>query len=175
MALDYGNRRRAEEIVARYPQKRSALLPLLHIAQEQDGWVRPEAIREIASMLDLTPAEVLGTASFYTMFKLRPAGRHVVSVCTNISCMLCGAEEVLEAFEEELATKADGLSEDGNIWLEEAECLAGCGGAPCVQVDYEYFEGVSPQRAREMAAALKRGLRPRGGMGLPEDYETAAG
>jgi NADH-quinone oxidoreductase subunit E len=169
--FDYHNRRRAEEIVARYPQKRSALLPLLHLAQEQDGWVRPESIKEIAELVGITPAEVLGTASFYTMFKLRPVGRHVVSVCTNISCMLCGAEEVLSAFEEEFGTAADGLSEDGQIWLEEAECLAGCGGAPCVQVDYEYFEGVTASKAREIAAALKRGTRPPGGKGLPADYQ----
>lgn len=173
MPFSTENAKRAEAIVARYPLKRSALLPLLHLAQEQDGWVRPDSMREIAELLGLTPAEVLGTASFYTMYKLRPAGEHTVSVCTNISCMLCGAEEILEIFEDELATAADGISSDGRIWLEEAECLAGCGGAPCVQVDYEYFENVTPRQASEMARALGRGERPQGGLGLPSDYEDA--
>ncbi len=178
MSFNAENRKRAETVIARYPQKRSALLPLLHLAQEQDGWVRPDAIRQIAEMLALTPAEVLGTASFYTMFKLRPSGEHIVSVCTNISCLLCGAEEVLEAFEEELGTAPYGISPDGKVWLEEAECLAACGGAPCVQVDYEYFENVTPGQAIEMARALKSGSRPKGGLGLPSDFEeqhTAGG
>jgi NADH-quinone oxidoreductase subunit E len=173
MPFSYENLKRAEAIVARYPQKRSALLPLLHLAQEQDGWVRPDAMRQIAELLELTPAEVLGTASFYTMFKLRPAGEHTVSVCTNISCMLCGAEEILEVFEEELNTAADGLSADGKVWLEEAECLAACGGAPCVQVDYEYFENVTARKASEIAKALRRGERPSGGSGLPSDFEES--
>ncbi|MER3520773.1 MAG: hypothetical protein C4317_00430, partial [Acidimicrobiia bacterium] len=163
MALSYENLKRAEAIVARYPQKRSALLPLLHLAQEQDGWVRPDSMRQIAELVGITPAEVLGTASFYTMFKLRPVGDHIVSVCTNISCLLCGAEDILAVFEKELGTSADGLSADGKIWLEEAECLAACGGAPCVQVNYEYFENVSVKQAAEMAQALRRGTRPAGG------------
>lgn len=171
MPFSYDNLKRAEAIIACYPQKRSALLPLLHLAQEQDGWVRPDAMREIAGVLELTPAEVLGVASFYTMYKLRPAGEHTVSVCTNISCMLLGAEEVLEVFEGELGAAAGGLSSDGRVWLEEAECLAACGGAPCVQVDYEYFENVTPRRASAIAEALKRGERPKGGLGLPSDYE----
>ncbi len=178
MPFSYQNLKRAEALIARYPHKRSALLPLLHLAQEQDGYVRPDAMRQIAEMVGVTPAEVLSTASFYTMFKLRPSGEHIVSVCTNISCMLCGAEEVLEVLEEELETAADGLSSDGKVWLEEAECLAACGGAPCVQVDYEYFENVTPRKAAEIARALRHGERPRGGLGLPEDFQegrTATG
>lgn len=171
MSFSYENLKRAETIIARYPQKRSALLPLLHLAQEQDGWLRPDAMREIAGLLGLKPAEVLGTASFYTMFKLRPAGEHIVSVCTNISCMLCGAEDVLRVFEGAFETSADGLSADGKIWLEEAECLAACGGAPAIQVDYEYFENVTVRKASEIAEALEAGARPEGGGGLPSDYE----
>src|SRR5436190_7544937 len=103
----------AKEIIARYPRPKSALIPLLHLAQEQDGWVTDEAMAHIAELIGVTPAEVLGTCSFYEMFKLEPVGKYLVNVCTNIACQLLGGEELLEHVEESLGVKAGGTTEDG--------------------------------------------------------------
>jgi NADH-quinone oxidoreductase subunit E len=128
----------AREIIARYPRSRSALIPLLHVAQEQDGWVTEEAMEHIADLLDLTPAEVLGTCSFYEMFKREPVGKYVVNVCTNISCLLLGGVELLEHAEERLGIKAGATTPDGLFTLEDVECIAACTEAPCLQVNYRY-------------------------------------
>lgn len=142
--LSQENVARAREVVARYPKPRSALIPLLHLAQEQDGYVSEEAMSHLAELLDTTPAEVLGTASFYEMFKRQPVGRYLVGVCTNITCLLRGAYELLEHAESSLGVRVGGTTEDGELTLESMECLAACGGAPCVQVNYRYFENVTP-------------------------------
>jgi NADH-quinone oxidoreductase subunit E len=133
----------AKEIVARYPRSRSALIPLLHVAQEQDGWVSEEAMEHIAELLDLTPAEVLGTCSFYEMFKREPVGKYVVNVCTNISCLLLGGVELLEHAEERLGVKAGATTPDGMFTLEDVECIAACTEAPCLQVNYRYRHRIS--------------------------------
>ncbi len=122
-----------------YPNKRSALIPLCHLAQGQDGYLTPEAIVEIADLVGVTPAEVRGTASFYDMFHLEPVGKHVVAMCTNIACMLRGADELLEHAQESLDVGIGGTTQDGQFTLEEAECLAGCNNAPCVQVNHRFF------------------------------------
>jgi NADH:ubiquinone oxidoreductase subunit E len=127
-------RRRAEELVALYPEQRSALIPLCHLAQEQDGWLRPEAVEEIAELCGVTAAEVQGTATFYDMLHTEPVGTYVVSVCTNIACMLGGALELLEHAESALGVRAGGTTGDGVFTLEESECLADCDRTPCVQV-----------------------------------------
>ena len=147
----------AKEIVGRYPRSRSALIPLLHVAQEQDGWISPEAMEHIAELLDLTPAEVLGTCSFYEMFKREPVGRYVVNVCTNISCLLLGAEELLEHAQSTLGVKPGGTTADGLFTLEDAECLAACTEAPCVQVNYRYRNKVSPADFDRLVDDLKAG------------------
>ena len=134
---------RAREIIERYPVPRSALIPLLHLAQEQDGWVAPEAMEHIADLLDITPAEVVGTASFYHMFKLEPVGRYVVNVCTDISCHLMGGPELLEHAERVLQIRSGTTTADGMITLEGAECIAACTEAPCLQVNYRYRYRVS--------------------------------
>ena len=128
--LNQDNVVRARELVALYPQKRSALIPLLHLLQEQDGYLSPDGIEHLAELVELTPAEVRGTASFYDMFHLEPVGRYVVGVCTNIACMLDGAYELLEHIEETLGTHPGGTSADGMFTLEDSECLALCGNAP---------------------------------------------
>lgn len=133
----------AKEIVARYPRSRSALIPLLHVAQQQDGWVSPEAMEHVAELLDLTPAEVLGTCSFYEMFKLEPVGRYLVNVCTNISCLLVGGAELLEHAEERLGVRAGGTTPDGMFTLEDVECIAACTEAPALQVNYRYCAKVT--------------------------------
>ena len=133
----------AREIVGRYPRSRSALIPLLHVAQQQDGWVSEEAMEHIAELLDLTPAEVLGTCSFYEMFKREPVGRYLVNVCTNISCLLVGGQELLAHAEERLGVKPGGTTTDGMFTLEDVECIAACTEAPCLQVNYRYRHRVT--------------------------------
>ena len=137
--LSSENRARAEAIVACYPQRRSALIPLCHLAQAQDGWLTEEAWRTSPSLVGCTPAEVRGTATFYDMLHTEPVGRHVVTVCTNIACMLAGAYEVLDHAEASLGISVGQTTEDGEFTLEEAECLAGCDNAPCVQVNHRFF------------------------------------
>ncbi len=147
----------AREIIGRYPRSRSALIPLLHLAQEQDGWVSEEAMVHIAELLDLTPAEVLGTASFYEMFKREPVGRYLLNVCTNISCLLLGGEELLEHCSARLGVPVGGTTPDGLFSLEEVECVAACTEAPAVQVNYRYFPEVTPESADQLLDDLAAG------------------
>jgi NADH-quinone oxidoreductase subunit E len=147
-----GNRARAEEIVARYPRPKSAILPLAHLAQDQDGWLSPEAMEEIADFTGVTPADVFGTVSFYTMFKRRPCGKLLVSVCTNVTCLVTGGPEILEHLEAKYAT-------DAEVTVEEVECLAACGGAPALQVNYEFHERLNPDTAETIVEEYKSGKR----------------
>src|SRR5688500_4029652 len=128
--LDAKNERLALEIISRYPRPKSALIPLLHLAQEQDGYVAQDAMEHIAELVGVTPAEVLGTCSFYEMFKREPVGRYVVNICTNLSCQLLGAEELLQHAEKTLRVKPGGTTDDGLFTLEDVECLAACTEAP---------------------------------------------
>ena len=150
--FDDANLKRAQEIVARYPRPKSAILPLAHLAQDQNGWLSDEAMNEIAELTGTTPADVLGTCSFYTLFKRRPCGKFVVSVCTNVTCLVTGGPEILEYLEEKYAT-------DGDVTVEEVECLAACGGAPAMQVNYEFHEHVSASSAEEIVEEYKSGAR----------------
>ena len=150
---------RAKSTIALYPQKRSALLPLLHLAQEQDGWLTPDAMEHVGELLDLDPAEVIGTAAFYTMFKRQPTGKHLISICTNLACMLAGAYELLEHAESRLGIKPGGTTADGAFSLEEAECLAHCDQAPCLQVNYRYFDRVGNTEFDALIEDLKAGRR----------------
>ncbi len=147
----------AREIMARYPDPRSALIPLVHLAQEQDGYVTEDAMEHVAELLGATPAEVFGTASFYGMFKFRPVGRYLVDVCTNISCLLAGAEELLAHAEEVLGVRAGGTTPDGMFTLEDVECIAACTVAPCVQVNYRYFPNQTPAALDELLEDLRAG------------------
>lgn len=128
----------AKDIISRFPRVRSALVPLVHLAQEQDGHVTKDAMAHIAELLGITPAEVYGTATFYEMFKFEPVGRYCVNVCTNIACQLVGAWELLEHAEERLGVKAGGTTSDGMFTLEDVECIAACTEAPALQVNYRY-------------------------------------
>jgi NADH-quinone oxidoreductase subunit E len=142
---------RAHEIVAQYPRPKSAILPLAHLAQDQDGWLTVEAMREIAGLVGVTPAEVNGTCSFYTMFKRRPCGKYVVSVCTNVTCLVLGGPEILEHLEERYAGDTD-------VTVEEVECLAACGNAPSMQVNYEFHEHLNPEVAAAIVDDYKSGV-----------------
>jgi NADH-quinone oxidoreductase subunit E len=146
------NRVRAREIVARYPRAKSAILPLAHLAQDQAGWLSAEAMSEIAELTGVSAADVQGTCSFYTMFKRRPCGRLVVSVCTNVTCLVTGGPEVLEHLEHEYAT-------DPDVTVEEVECLAACGEAPSMQVNYEFHERLTPAGAQEIVEEYRNGTR----------------
>jgi NADH-quinone oxidoreductase E subunit len=134
-----------QDIAADYPERRSAILPALRLAQEQYGWLSPDALREVADALDLTPAYCQAVASFYDMFHMRPVGQHLVEVCTNISCALVGAQQVLEAFESELGVKTGETTEDGAFTLRALECAGGCGWGTVVAVDHRYREPVKPE------------------------------
>jgi NADH-quinone oxidoreductase subunit E len=137
------NVQRAKDLIALYPQPRSALIPILHVAQEQDGWLTPDAMAHVAELLDLAPAEVYGTASFYDMFFTHPVGRYLVSICTNLACMLTGAYELLAHAQERLGVGPGGTTEDGMFTLEDVECIAYCGGAPCLAVNWRFFGPVT--------------------------------
>jgi NADH-quinone oxidoreductase E subunit len=150
-------RQRAEELVALYPQPRSALIPLCHLAQEQDGWLRPEAMTEIGELCGVTAAEVRGTATFYDMLHTEPVGTYVLSVCTNIACLLGGALELLEHAETTLGVRAGGTTTDGVFTLHEAECLADCDKTPCVQVNHRYVGAQTPESFDTLLDDLRAG------------------
>ncbi len=152
MPYTEANLAQARETIALYPFAKSAVLPLLHLAQDQDGWVTPEAMREIADLLDLSPAQVLGTCSFYTMFKRAPIGKLVVSVCTNVSCLVNGGPELLGALRSRYAA-------DDDVFVEEVECLAACDCAPALQVNYEFHGPLEAASATELIEEYKRGDR----------------
>jgi NADH-quinone oxidoreductase E subunit len=152
-------RQRAEELVALYPRPRSAMLPLLHLVQEQDGYLTEQGIAEVAELTGTTPADVRGTASFYEMYHLEPVGDYVVSVCTNVACLLAGGEEMLAHVASTLGCAVGGTSEDGMFTLEEAECLADCNVAPCVTVNHRYVRTTTPEGFDALVAELREGKR----------------
>jgi NADH-quinone oxidoreductase subunit E len=138
------NRQRARDLIALYPESRSALIPMLHIAQEQEGYLTDEVMQHVAELLELTPAEVRGTASFYDMFHFEPVGTYLVAICTNVACMLAGAYELLEHAEESLGVAHGQTTLDGMFTVEDFECLALCGNAPCLTVNWRFFGDVNP-------------------------------
>jgi NADH-quinone oxidoreductase E subunit len=146
-----------QKIAKQYPVRRSAVMPALRLAQEKYGWLPPEAFREVADALDLTPAYCEAIASFYDMFHLQPVGRHMIEVCTNVSCALVGAQQVLEAFESELGIHAGETSDDGEFTLRTVECAGGCGWGTVVSVDHRYREPVQPEDVPSIVAELRGG------------------
>jgi NADH-quinone oxidoreductase subunit E len=149
----------ADEIIARYPRSRSALMPLLHVVQERDGHVTAEGMAEVAEHLGLSSAEVFGVCSFYSMYKREPCGRLLVSVCTSVSCLVNGGPELLEHLRWAYA-------DDPEVTVEEVECLAASDGAPVMQVNYEFHERMTPAEAERIVEAYRSGeLTPRGPSG----------
>jgi NADH-quinone oxidoreductase E subunit len=147
---------RIRKIAARYPQQRSAIMPALRLAQEaHGGWLPPRALREVADALDLTPADVEAVATFYDMFNLEPVGRHLVEVCTNLSCALVGAKQVVDAFEIELGIPPGETSDDGEVTFRLIECAGGCGYAPVVVVDHWYREPTRPEDVPGLVEELR--------------------
>jgi NADH-quinone oxidoreductase E subunit len=146
------------EIAGRYPETRSAILPALHLAQERnDGWLPPQALEEVGTALGVTPAYVQAVASFYDMLHMEPVGRHLVEVCTNISCALVGAQQVVEAFQRELGVRPGETTADGEVTLKTMECAGGCGWAPVVVVDHRYREPVRAEDVPGLVGELRGG------------------
>ncbi len=147
---------RAKALIARYPDPKSAVMPLLYLAMKEDGYLTEAGMREVAEWTGHTPAQVQSVATFYGMFKTEPLGRYLVSVCTSISCMLLGSDAVLEAVEEETGVPHGETDADRLFSVEHVECLGACGGAPAVQVNYELIEGSTPDQARSLCHWLRR-------------------
>jgi len=167
MPISDETRETAQRIVARYPRTRSALLPLLHLVQSEEGYVSPEGVAFCADALGLSKAEVGGVATFYTMYKRRPCGDFLVSVCTNLSCQLLGGEEIFSGLKERLGVGHDETTEDGAFTLEHAECLAACDFAPVVTVNYEFYDNQTPASAVALVDAVAAGDRPQPSRGEP--------
>ncbi|HET9078590.1 MAG TPA: NAD(P)H-dependent oxidoreductase subunit E [Acidimicrobiales bacterium] len=155
--LNPDNLQRARDLIAVYPEPRSALIPILHVLQEQDGYLAEDGMNHVGELLGLTGAEVRGTASFYDMFHFEPVGRYLVAVCTNIACMLQGAYRLLEHAEDRLGVGPGGTTTDGMFTLEDAECLALCGNAPCVTVNWRFFGDVDLERFDTLIEDLRAG------------------
>lgn len=150
----------AQQIIARYPRKRSALLPLLHLVQSVEGYVSQDGIAFCAEQLDITLAQVGAVSTFYTMYKRHAAGEYLVSVCTNTLCGLLGGDEIFASLQDRLGVGADETTADGTITLEHAECLAACDYAPVVTVNYEFYDQQTPESAASLVDALRAGERP---------------
>jgi len=149
----YGER--LEKVLSRYEDRQAALLPALHIAHEIRGFLSPETMDEVAERLSLPPAYVRGVATFYTMYNLQPLGRYLIQVCTNISCNLCGAEDVLGAFLRHTGTEAGEVSQDGRFTVIEVECLGACGFPTVVQINERFFENVAEASVPEILEGLR--------------------
>ena len=156
---------RIQAEIAKYPNRRSAIINALRLAQEEYGWCSPEAIGEVSRAIDLSPATCQAVASFYDMFFLEPVGSHIVEVCTNVSCALCGAGEVLQALEDELGISDGETTPDGQITLRHVECMGACGWAPVVVVNERFQEFFQPEDAPALVARLRTEPRPAHGSG----------
>ena len=145
-----------QEIVARYPIRRAAIMPTFWLAQKEFGYLSLEVMEYVAGLLELTPAFVASVASFYTMYYKEPIGRHHVQVCTNLSCSLVGAEQILDCLRKRLGVDVGDTTDDGKFSLSEVECLGSCGTAPMMQVNDDYWEDLTPERTLEIIARLER-------------------
>jgi len=144
-------------VAKQYPESRSAILPALRLAQEEHGWLSPEALTEVGAALELTPAYCMSVASFYDMFDLEPSGRHRIEVCTNVCCGLVNAQAVLEAFERELGVEPGETTPDGEITLRAVECLGGCSTPTVVAVDHRYRQSITPEDVAAIVEELRGG------------------
>lgn len=168
-------REKAEGVKARYPDARSAMLPLLYMVQSVEGYVSREGLQEVAEILGVTTSQVEAVATFYTMFHMDPVGEHVIAVCTNVSCMLRGAYDILEVAHEALGDVEGHTSADGVFTVHEEECLGACDAAPLVQVDVANHDCVTRERMREIIEALRKGEVPTPSRGeAPKNWKHAA-
>jgi NADH-quinone oxidoreductase subunit E len=168
----------AREIIARYPRKKSALIPLVHLSQEQNGYVTEAAMKHVAELLDVTPAEVYGTASFYEMFRFEPTGKYLINICGTMSCALLGAHELMHHAEQVLGVRAGSTTPDGLITLQHAECQAACTEAPTLQVNYRHRFRVTNADFDQLVDELRAGklaneIPPHGTLGRNRQHIAA--
>jgi NADH-quinone oxidoreductase subunit E len=174
----------AREIIARYPKKKSALIPLVHLSQQQNGYVTQDAMKHVAELIDVTPAEVYGTASFYEMFRFEPTGKYLINICGTMSCALMGAHELMHHAERTLGVRAGSTTEDGLFTLQHAECQAACTEAPTLQVNYRHRFRVTNEEFDQLIDDLRAGrldgeVPPHGTLGrnrqhIPADKAVGA-
>jgi NADH-quinone oxidoreductase subunit E len=143
--------------VAKYPPERksSAVMAALRIAQEEHGWLSVPLMDYVAELLGMRPIQVYEVASFYSMYDLKPVGRHKICICTNISCMLCGSDVIVKHLEKRLGIKLGETTPDGKVTIKEVECLAACGGAPMFQIGKTYYENLTPEKVDRILEGLK--------------------
>jgi NADH-quinone oxidoreductase subunit E len=165
----------AAELIARYPQARSALLPLLHLVQSEDGFITPAGIEFCARTLQLTSADVMAVATFYSMYRRRPTGEYLVGVCTTTLCAVLGGDAILADLCDHLGVEPGGTTPDGKLTLEHIECNAACDYAPVIMVNWEFFDDQTPASARELVDALRAGTPPDPTRGAPLlDFKATA-
>ncbi|MBM4297374.1 MAG: NADH-quinone oxidoreductase subunit NuoE [Deltaproteobacteria bacterium] len=157
MALEFSPEtlRKFEATVARYPRKEAAMLPVLYLAQREFGHLGPEAIEYVAKLMDQAPARVHGVVSFYSMYNMKPIGRHHIQVCRTLPCALSGAERVTELLKKKLGIECGQTTADGRFTLSEVECLASCGTAPMMQINDSYYENLTEEKIDEILEGLK--------------------
>src|SRR5918992_40245 len=157
MALEFSPEayKKFEETVSRYPKKEAAMLPVLYLAQQEFGYLSAEAIDYVARLMGQSPAQVHGVVSFYTMYNMKPIGRHHIQVCRTLSCALGGAEKITGFIKKKLALEVGQTTADGRFTLSEVECLASCGTAPMMQINDDYYESLNEEKVTEILESLK--------------------
>ena len=150
------NLKKIEEILAKYPAKKPAVMPVLYLAQEQNGWISGEVMEEVAKVLDMHPEEVLGIVTFYTMYFQKPMGKYHIQVCTNVSCMLRGAYDIYDKVKEKLGIDNMEVTKDQVFSLEEVECMGSCGTAPMIAVNEDYYENLDKEKVLDIIKSLKK-------------------
>jgi len=167
---------KATAIIAKYPAgRKSAVMPLLDLAQRQEGWISRAAMEAVADMLDMPPIQVYEVVTFYSMYNQRPVGKHHVQVCTNLPCQLRGADGIVAACKQELGIGMGETSKDGQFTLSEVECLAACVNAPVVWIGDDYYEDLDPELMKRVLQALKRGERPKAGSQIGREGSAPVG
>ena len=153
--LNENNLKRVEELKQRYPTTQALTLPVLWLVQEQEGYISEDSMKEVASLLNVTYAHVLGVVTFYTMFHDKPLGRHHIEVCTNVSCMLKGSDKILQHLEQRLGVSCGHTTTDGKFTLSETECMGACGFAPMIAIGEEYHENLTPEAVDRVLEGLR--------------------
>jgi len=150
------NLQKIEKVLLKYPYKKAAVMPVLYIAQEQNGWISGEVIIAVAALLEMHPEEVLGVVTFYTMYHKKPAGKYHIQVCTNVSCMLRGGYDIFNRVKEKLGIDDNEVTGDGKFSLEEVECMGSCGTAPMIAVNEDFYENLSPGAVDKILESLQK-------------------
>ena len=161
IAFTEAGRKRIERLIQRYPDKRSAILPVLYVAQEEFGFISVEVMDLVAQQLDLTTPKVFEVVTFYTLLKQRPTGKHVIQLCRTLSCALAGSEDILAHLKRRLSIGPGETTKDGLFTLQTVECLASCGTAPALQVNGVFFENLTREKTDRIIDDLKRGMDPK--------------